>query len=134
MLNLTFRTTLSGLYCTELCTMYYVLCLCQCLGPPRVGAAEQIVPEGGGRYQRVPAARQLAVPHPGHLHRVTRPVCSVLLSLEFRNFNFKSFQSQFSYIVKAKNSGFPKVMMSKLRISSYLISLFYIPRNKLLRP
>ena len=75
------------------CTvLYYVLC--RCLGPPRVGAAEQILPEGGGRYQRVPAAWQLAVPHPGHLHRVTRPVCSVLLSIEFRNFDIESILSE----------------------------------------
>ena len=44
-----------------------------------MGAAEQILPEGGGCYQRVQAAGQLAVPHPGDLHRVTRPVCSVIL-------------------------------------------------------
>ena len=99
-----------------------------------MGAAEQIVPEGGGRYQRVPAARQLAVPHPGHLHRVTRPVCSVLLSLEFRNFDIQSILSEIFLHRERQKLRLPKVLMSKLRISSYLISLFYIPRNKLLRP
>ena len=100
-----------------------------------MGAAEQIVPEGGGRYQRVPAAGQLAVPHPGHLHRVTRPVCSVLMSLEFRNFNIKLILSENFLHRESQKLRLPKViLMSKLRISSYLISLFYIPRNKLLRP
>ena len=59
-----------------------------------MGAAEQILPEGGGCYQRVQAAGQLAVPHPGDLCRVTRPESSYLLSLEFLNFNIESFLSE----------------------------------------